>query len=217
MKDFSIKEFVVVSMIILSFILIFSACKGSSNPGEREASKREVSKPGAKKANLLKCTKNLKQIGVAIKMYQIDFGNKVRFPDANGGSFITRLYAVKVLPETKIYICPATSDKTDDEKLKALGSQQGINSGDTDSINATSYCGRKNGNCRTYPGLFRTKRDAAITTIGSDDFNQPKGKKYNHEEKQPFLFLDGHLESKKTSGSNTNKADFSLFMDPLTN
>ena len=117
------------------------------------------------KANQGRCQSNLKQIATGIKSYQIDFGNKVRYPDTAGGGFIARVYYTKVLPETKIFLCPSTGDINNDADLKALGQKYEQAAGDDDGTNCISYAGRQNHNYKTYPGLYRAKRDTAITTM----------------------------------------------------
>ena len=194
-KGFVLTELIIIIIIIgILAALLLPALKSVSD-----------------KAKQAKCKANLSQIGKALFMYKADFGRYRRYPDANGGSFLARMYSTKILLEKKVFICPATGDYTNDQRLQELGSKHGENSGDGYK-NAISYAGRKNAIQRRYPGLFRMHRDTAITSIGSDDFHQPAGTSYNHSRVNIFLFQDGHTESRRIQGYQ-----FKELCDPLTN
>ena len=193
MRNFSKKDIFVILLIVIIFFLlilpVFSPVYGPSN--------------------IYRCQKNLRQIGIALKSYQIEYGNKIYYPDANGGSFVARTYSTEILPEAKIYHCPATEDEINPQKLRSVGLKRGRNSGDPNEINATSYAGRKNALDPSYR-LFRINRDIAITTIASDDIHQPI-ESYNHGNYNCFLFLDGHTEEHLISEKSN------LLLYPLMN
>lgn len=148
------------------------------------------------KANQTKCKANLDQFGKGMAMYRQDYGNGVRWPNADGCAFLNRLWTVRMLIEPKVYVCPSTIDETvgADGKQVDMGT---IAKGDTN--NNMSYAGRENATQKTYPGIYRPQQLNASTSIGSDDWSGNDAKypdSENHENGQfvNFLFLDGHSE-----------------------
>jgi len=160
------------------------------------------------KAKQIKCKANLDQFGKTLVMYRNDYGNNVRYPNANGGNFLGRLYRTKLLVEPKVYICPSTTDEN------TPCSAEDYN---TSGSGAMSYAGRNNLNQTAYPGLYKPFHNTTLTTTASDDWEiQP-----NHENGQyaNFLFLDGHCDHVRNSdaGDTDAKTNFGSTADPLNN
>ena len=60
------------------------------------------------KARRISCTSNLKQIGLAIRMYSQEY--RERFPDLQQRSGLEQLRAGGYLENVKMYTCPSTTD-----------------------------------------------------------------------------------------------------------
>ena len=153
------------------------------------------------------CKSNLKQLFLGLAIYKQEFGDNIRYPDANGAGFLTRLYQHDTKDVGwKLYICPSTADTSNKgEDLKEIKNE------DDDMTNACSYAGRKNGTAGVYPALIASE-NKALTTIASDDFDQPTGQELNHPKLANFLFLDGHVENIRIEHE-----DYDDYKDPLTN
>ncbi len=175
------------------------------------------------KAKQIKCKANLDQFGKMFALYKRDYGDDMYHPNATGGGFVARLFASKLLRETKVYVCPSTLDPLPtDALLNTLGAIDNTDNGDTSTI---SYSGRKNKDCAGYPGLYRTIYATTTTTTSSDDWQSGP----NHENGQyvNYLFLDGHGENERQPGADSltdEAANYTEFKtkgrkgaDPLTN
>jgi prepilin-type N-terminal cleavage/methylation domain-containing protein/prepilin-type processing-associated H-X9-DG protein len=156
------------------------------------------------RAKQVRCQGNLDQIGKSMKLYLMDFGNNVNYPNTTGGGFVARLYQTQILNEPKVYLCPSTPDDNS-EGLDLVG----ITAEET-NVNATSYSGRINNNQLAYPGFFKLEEETTTTPLAADDFDQPID--LNHKNLANFLFLDGH-----TSNLRQEVAEFDDVRDPLTN
>lgn len=64
------------------------------------------------KARRISCTSNLKQIGLAIRMYSQEY--KERFPSGVGRTGFEMLRSGGYLENTKMYTCPSTTDNIAD-------------------------------------------------------------------------------------------------------
>jgi len=125
------------------------------------------------KARRINCQSNLKQIGIAMKLYAHDYAEC--FPADEGVAGMDRLYTNDYLTTTKVYICPSTKDTA------LLAGQPHI-------LNAScSYM--FNGNesedsCGTDTGLVRD--DGGVAGAG--------GYASNHSKYGNVLFGDGHVK-----------------------
>jgi prepilin-type N-terminal cleavage/methylation domain-containing protein/prepilin-type processing-associated H-X9-DG protein len=64
------------------------------------------------KARRISCTSNLKQIGLAIRMYSQEF--RERFPDKSNRAGLEQLRSGGYLENAKLYTCPSTTDTISD-------------------------------------------------------------------------------------------------------
>jgi len=60
------------------------------------------------KVRRISCCSNLKQIGLAIRMYAQDYNGE--FPDRNGAAGLEMLRSMGYLENTRMYTCPSTTD-----------------------------------------------------------------------------------------------------------
>ena len=100
------------------------------------------------KARRISCTSNLKQIGLAIRMYSQEF--RERFPDKPGTTGLEMLRAGGYLENTKMYTCPSTTD--------SIGDGSPITSGTC----SYEYAGNMNENSSVDSGLARDKNSNHI-------------------------------------------------------
>lgn len=167
-----------------------------------------------KKSREGRCKENLKELNRGLRIYVEEEGGTWYYPDANGGGFLTRLYQTGIIKETKLFLCPSTSDRTSRKKMLELCGE------DSEVINATSYAGRKNASIE-YPGI-RVRYADILTSLASDDFQNTS----NHENGQLIMvvYYDGHTGACRLLDAREN--DYNAFAtsdvydrvaDPLTN
>ena len=155
------------------------------------------------KARRIACTSNLKQIGLAAKMYSGDYGEQ--FPTYKGttnfyhnGRSLSRLVATNYLTDFKVYVCssstvsPATNsksgseDETPEVELDAWGDKEDgtVNErfyADGTTANfAYAYIGTMNENDNPDSGLAFD-----VGALGDSSA------KSNHEKYGNILFVDG--------------------------
>ena len=142
----------------------------------------------------MKCQYNLQQLGKSFNIYLLDIGKQKFYPSKDGQGFLLELYRERILIETEVYLCNKTNDKNSGEEL-----QNAPDLGDADG--PVSYAGRRNADQGLYPGIFRANADVKTTPIVSDDIGEPHN---NHENGEifNFLFLDGHVEAKRTDSTS---------------
>ncbi len=116
------------------------------------------------KARRISCTSNLKQIGLALRMYSQEF--KERFPDKQGTTGLEMLRSNGYLESVKMYTCPSTTDAITDS-YSLLNSQVTVSYG---------YLG----------GL--TESAAVDSAVAADKTNKGNHTKYGN-----VLFVDGHV------------------------
>ena len=161
------------------------------------------------KAKQIRCKANLDQMGKCMKVYLLDFGRNVRYPNHDGQGFLVHLYTptINILGEAAAYICPSTPDDN-------IGLDGATELGDGDG--PCSYAGRKNTNQQIYPGIFRPSRDTTVTPMASDDWNDGIVENHENGDVMIFLYVDGHADHIR--GPNAGFASYyQKVFDPLTN
>jgi prepilin-type N-terminal cleavage/methylation domain-containing protein/prepilin-type processing-associated H-X9-DG protein len=143
------------------------------------------------KARRINCQSNLKQIGLAMKLYSHD--NAEFFPDAANGvtaapvlgegfNGMNQLFVNDYLTARKVYICPSTKDTellaTDTALTNAACSYQ-FNSDESED------------SCGTETGIVR---DQPIIAAGVATAASPVATKSNHSKYGNVLYGDGHVK-----------------------
>ena len=130
------------------------------------------------KARRINCTNNLKQLGLAIRMYSQEYAE--RFPDKAGTTGLEMLRSGGYLENCKMYTCPSTTDTISD----------GTNLGGNSQVSYV-YAGGMNESssvdsalARDYAGTSGATADAAKGAGGNATSNHTK---YGN-----VLFVDGH-------------------------
>ncbi len=125
------------------------------------------------KARRINCQSNLKQVGIAMKLYAHDYAES--FPGDEGVAGMNRLYANDYLTTTKVYICPSTKDTALLAGVAAL----------TDAAMSYQFNGGESeDSCGTDTGLVRD----CIGGTGRTNANS------NHSKYGNVLFGDGHVK-----------------------
>ncbi|OGV31005.1 MAG: hypothetical protein A2020_00010 [Lentisphaerae bacterium GWF2_45_14] len=131
------------------------------------------------KARRVNCASNLKQVGLALKQYSMDNGDK--FPNATGAAGLEMLRLNDYLTDYKIYTCPSSTTVTAGSGTVAL----------TSSTVSYLFVG----------GLQEV--DPADSGVSSDGRTSTT---YNHTKFGNILFIDGHVagEAGASWGSKSN-------------
>jgi prepilin-type N-terminal cleavage/methylation domain-containing protein/prepilin-type processing-associated H-X9-DG protein len=139
------------------------------------------------KARRINCQSNLKQIGVALKLYAHDFAEW--FPVSDGTAGFNALYQNDYLTTTKVYICPSTKDAS----LAAGGAALA----DT-NVSYDFAGGETEDTCGTDTGIV------------IDDYGTPS----NHTKYGNVLFGDGHVKGFASATwnifANHRQSDFAV-------
>jgi len=126
------------------------------------------------KARRINCQSNLKQVGVALKLYAHDYTET--FPESDNVTGMNRLYENDYLTTTRVYICPSTKDVAGTAGLAQLL-----------AVNV-SY---------QFAGGLTEDSCGTDTGIAIDDFNNTMGtagNTSNHAKYGNVLFGDGHVK-----------------------
>ena len=118
------------------------------------------------KARRISCASNLKQIGLALRMYSQDFNEK--FPQLGGGTGFEMLRSGAYLENCKMYTCPSTTDQIG----TAVAPYACLDSA------SVSY---------RYAGGM-SEASSVESAVCADNTN-------NHSKFGNILFVDGHVQS----------------------
>ncbi len=86
---------VVILLVLIGFIVIGMVLPAINCHGGRE------------KARRISCSSNLKQMGLAMKQYAMDYNDW--FPDKDGAAGFEQLRSLEYLSDYKVYVCPSTT------------------------------------------------------------------------------------------------------------
>lgn len=150
------------------------------------------------------CMNNLRQIGVALRLYSDSHGG--HYPLHDGTDFLVALYASGVLSESSLFLCPATEDDNLEGSLLRLGNTPPL---------ACSFAGRRNSPGPDHLGRFPWAQDHSKIVLASDD--DEGAPRYNHGDRVFVLFADGHCEEHPLGTTALGAFGGGGLLDPLGN
>ena len=160
------------------------------------------------KARRISCTSNLKQIGLSMKQYCMDYADN--FPDGAGGgtSGFDKLRSSDYLTDYGVYNCPSTvtTKGTGDEEILVVGDYA---SGTSCLADYSIAYGMMEGSSNRFGNA-----DSALATDRGDGTNASQNSSAtNHSEYGNILFLDGHVKGFPTENWYANSG-VNQFVNP---
>jgi len=159
------------------------------------------------KARRISCTSNLKQIGLSLKQYSIDYAD--RFPFGGGATGLELLRKNDYLTDYGVYACPSTTTTRGTGTLALLQNESGANcdyafaagmmEGDSNAFGRADS-GIASDIYSTYVSLT----NGATATSGAP----------NHNDFGNILFHDGHVTGYPGSSWYTEKNRGASFLVP---
>ncbi|MDD2479175.1 MAG: type II secretion system protein [Victivallaceae bacterium] len=142
------------------------------------------------KARRISCTSNLKQVGLAIKQYAMDYAD--RFPGVGGAGGLERLRENDYLTDYGVYICPSTTH------TKGTGTLPLENTTDDNKDESTSFGATQSTSTTSYAftgALIEGSSDLwgnSDSGISADRYQSDTFT--NHTGYGNILFLDAHVQ-----------------------
>ena len=156
-------------------------------------------------ARKVRCASNLSQLGKAMNLYLLKFGNSTTFPapvaNFRGQEWLEVLYWKGIVTEPKLFGCPATSNPAD--QLTAAGANNTYPSGWTWGGNAdaakVSYCGRVTGAGVT-TAVIKTPIDQYTEAALASASPMACDKGGNHGDGLNVVYVDSHVDFMPDAG-----------------
>jgi prepilin-type N-terminal cleavage/methylation domain-containing protein/prepilin-type processing-associated H-X9-DG protein len=151
------------------------------------------------KARRVSCTSNLKQIGLAVKQYAMDYRD--RFPDKNGADGLELVRANDYLTDYGVYICPSTTHHkgTGIETLTDTSTDK--NAAGTEADTSYAFAGGMIEGSSTIYG--NADSGVAADRIVKNDADNDSTAYSNHSAYGNILFHDGHVSGFASSQNKT--------------